>query len=252
MTNQRKSPCIFQAAISGETALSVVISSAGTSFCFESDIVWLALLTHTVETETLLLKLCPPYWSFWRPPNPQLNRPTITFCPLSASHVSTSSLSSLCFHKLADIVIFPPLYLSAINLNLFGSHFHAASITFSQSRPPTHQCSILSETDWWTISLFLSLWLCNFGSVASACKTLHLNSMWIQSTLPAIWFNVDIWYTVFKMQPFTAAYLPIFSKDFRWGGGLAHLAWYASWYGVLCYRNRLRLCKKACPLSKWL
>lgn len=34
-----------------------VISSAGTSFCFESDIVWLALLTHTVETETLLLSL---------------------------------------------------------------------------------------------------------------------------------------------------------------------------------------------------
>lgn len=96
----------------------------------------------------------------------QLSLPAITFSPFSVSHLSASgtpSSLSLCFFQLTDILIFPLLYLSSLHLHLFCSHFQSQRLSCfpNLSHRLLHSpCSILSQTDWWTNRLWISLSLC--------------------------------------------------------------------------------------------
>lgn len=81
---------------------------------------------------------------------------------LSTCH--TPSSHSLCPSQLTDILIFPLLYLSSLHLHFFCSHFHSGllscfpNLTHSLLLRPL--CSILSQTDWWTIRLWIRLPFC--------------------------------------------------------------------------------------------
>lgn len=110
-------------------------SSAGStgSFLFWSGLShWLSW--HT-QTETLLVSLK----AFSSPPvlleatKHQLSWPAVTFSPLSVSRLSTRctpSSPSLCSFQLADILIFPLLYLPSLHLHLFFSFF---ALAFTQN-----------------------------------------------------------------------------------------------------------------------
>ena len=140
-------------------------SSAGStgSFLFWSGLShWLSW--HT-QTETLLVSLK----AFSSPPvlleatKHQLSWPTVTFSPLSVSRLSTRctpSSPSLCSFQLADILIFPLLYLPSLHLHLFFfffcSRFHSERLSCFLNLA----CSILSQTDCPATQLWICLHTC--------------------------------------------------------------------------------------------
>lgn len=120
-------------------------------------------LSWHIQTETLLMPLkafsCPLVLP--EATKHRLSWPVITFSPLSDSPSSTycsPPSPSLCYPQLTDILIFPRLYLSSPHLHLVCSQFHSKHL--SRSRNLAHQlvctpCSILSQTDWWSVQLCL-------------------------------------------------------------------------------------------------
>lgn len=161
---KKSSVCLLSCHFRWESCCLPDLTSCSTTSSFLWSVLSHWLSWHT-QTETLLMSLK----AFSSPPvlleatKHRLNWPEITFAPLSVSHLPTcrTPLSpSLCFLQLTGILIFHLLYLSSLHLHLFCSHFHSERLSCFLNlahRLLCGPCSILSQTDCWTIQLWIRL-----------------------------------------------------------------------------------------------